>query len=267
MGNQTQELAGKVAIVTGATAFIGAAIAKRLASLGAFVVVNGRNQEAGDNIVSEIQAAGGEACFEKADLLKAEDIQAMVDRVAERMGHIDILAASGAGASTDSPAFALFKDMGIEDLDRYIRAHWLTRAYAIRAVYPHMQKAGGGRIIAVGTDAGRVATVGESLIGGSTAGMMQMCRALAREFGRDKIHVNSVAMSFISDAVPRWGMSVSESMEPSEKHKGMIDHLRKRMMFDVHCDDIAKAVAFFAGPGGDAVTGQTLSINGGLSTF
>lgn len=267
MENNTQELAGKIAIVTGATAFIGAAIAKRLASLGANVVVNGRNQTAGDAIVAEITKAGGKASFEKADLLKPEELQNLADRVADKFGSIDILAASGAGASTDSPAFALFKDMELDDFETYIRAHWLTRVYAIKAVYPHMKKAGGGRIIAIGTDAGRVATVGESFIGGSTAGMMQMCRALSREFGRDNIHVNSVAMSFISDAVPRWGMSASEGMDPSEKHKGMIDHLKKRMMFDVHCEDIAKAVSFFAGSGGDAVTGQTLSVNGGLSTF
>ena len=123
---------------------------------------------------------------------------------------------------------------------------------------------GRGKIVAVGTDAGRVATVGESFIGGATAGMMQMCRVLARELGRDGIRVNAVAMSYIWDAEPRWGPG-SPALEGGHG-KGMIENLRKRMLFPVHCQDIANAAAFLAGPESDAITGQTLSVNGGLST-
>ena len=143
-------------------------------------------------------------------------------------------------------------------------AHWLTRAFAIQAAARVMALHGRGKIVAVGTDAGRVATVGESFIGGATAGMMQMCRVLARELGRDGIRVNAVAMSYIWDAEPRWGPG-SPALEGGHG-KGMIENLRKRMLFPVHCQDIANAAAFFAGPESDAITGQTLSVNGGLST-
>ncbi len=263
MSQQAQVLEGKIAIVTGATAFIGKAAAGKLASQGATVVVNGRNPEAGARVVEEIEAQGGKAVFERADLMDPAQVQAMADRVAERLGRIDILVASGAGASTDSPSFRLFKDMEIAHFEAYIRAHWLTRVYAIRAVYPHMRKAGGGKIVAIGTDAGRVATVGESFIGGATGGMMQMCRVLARELGRENIRVNMVAMSYISDAEPRW-QEGSEAL--MKKGAGMLEGLKKRMLFDVRCQDIGNAVAFFAGPESDAITGQTLSVNGGLST-
>ncbi len=148
--------------------------------------------------------------------------------------------------------------------DNYIRAHWLTRAFAIQAAARVMALHGRGKIVAVGTDAGRVATVGESFIGGATAGMMQMCRVLARELGRDGIRVNAVAMSYIWDAEPRWGPG-SPALEGGHG-KGMIENLRKRMLFPVHCQDIANAAAFLAGPESDAITGQTLSVNGGLST-
>jgi 3-oxoacyl-[acyl-carrier protein] reductase len=94
--------------------------------------------------------------------------------------------------------------------------------------------------------------------------MMQMCRVLARELGRDGIRINAVAMSYIWDAEPRWGGG-SEVLAGAHG-QGMIENLRKRMLFPVHCKDIAQAAAFFAGPESDAITGQTLSVNGGLST-
>ncbi|MCC7183138.1 MAG: SDR family oxidoreductase [Rhodocyclaceae bacterium] len=262
----TQTLGGQVAIVTGATAYIGKAICARLAQSGAQVIVSGRNAEAGAGVVAEIEKAGGQARFERADLMVPGELDALAARVSERYGRIDILVASGAGASHDSPSFRFFKDMELAHFEAYIRAHWLTRLYAIRAVHPHMVKAGGGRIVAIGTDAGRVATVGESMIGGSTAGMMQMCRALSREFGRDKIRVNMVSMSYISDAEPRWEPG-SPSLMTKPGGGGMLDALKRRMLFDVQCRDIANAVAFLAGPESAAITGQTLSVNGGLSTL
>ena len=259
------ELKDKVAVVTGATAFIGRACAIRLAEQGATVVVSGRNAEAGAAVVAEIEAAGGRACFEAADLFDAGQMQAMADRVAARFGRIDVLVASGAGASHDSPSFRLFKDMDLEHYDQYLRAHFLARVYAIRALQPHLRDAGGGSMVMIGTDAGRVATVCESVLGGSTSGMMHMCRVLAREFGREKIRINIVAMSFISDAIPRWGAGSAALMADQGKG-GMLENLRKRMLFDVTCRDIANAAAFFAGPQSAAITGQTLSVNGGLST-
>ena len=91
-----------------------------------------------------------------------------------------------------------------EDFDTYIRSHWLSRAHVIQAAAAAMRTLKRGKIVAIGTDAGRVATVGESFIGGATGGMMQMCRVLARELGRDGIRINAVAMSYIADAEPRW---------------------------------------------------------------
>ncbi len=259
------ELKDKIAIVTGATAYIGRACALQLAEAGAVVVVSGRNAEAGAAVVAEIEAAGGLACFEAADLFDPEQLRQLADRVVSRYGRIDVLVVSGAGASRDSLSFRLFKDMELAHVEQFIRAHWLTRVYAIRAVYPHMRAAGGGSMVMIGTDAGRVATVGEALIGGATGGMMQMCRSLAREFGREKIRVNVVSMSYVGDAEPRWGAG-SESLMGSDKKAGMLQNLRKRMLFDVHSADVAQAVRFLASPAASAITGQTLSVNGGLTT-
>lgn len=265
----TRPLAGKIALVTGATGYIGKAIAFKLAGDGATIAVNGRNSEAGATVVSAIAEKQGLAQFFEADLTAADQVQSMVDRVVETFGRLDILVVSGAGASHDSLPFRLFDSLDSAEIDYYIKSHWLTRAYVVQAGARHMQASGGGKIVLLGTDAGRVATVGESMIGGATAGMMQMSRALARELGRHNIRINVVSMSYIADAEPRWQNSSSalESREDAEgKRKGMLENLRKRMMFDVTSEDIAATVAFFAGPGADGITGQTLSVNGGLST-
>jgi 3-oxoacyl-[acyl-carrier protein] reductase len=262
--HRPNSLQDKIALVTGATANIGRAVALELAGRGARVVVNGRNAESGRAVVDEIAAAGGQAEFEPADLTDRSAVREMVARIAERHGRLDVLVASGAGASVDSLAFRLFMEMDGADFETYIRAHWLTRAHAIQAAADVMRTQRSGKIVAIGTDAGRVATVGESFIGGATGGMMQMCRVLARELGRDGIRVNTVAMSYIWDAEPRWR---GGSPALADAHgQGMIDNLRKRMLFPVYCSDIAQAAAFFAGPESDAITGQTLSVNGGLST-
>ncbi len=268
MDSTFRYLSGKTALITGSTSFIGKSIAVKLAELGADVIINGRNKEAGKSVIEEINDNGNSAWFEHADLLKEEDVRNMVKRVIDKFKKIDILVASGAGASSDSPSFKLFEEMTAEDFSRYINAHWLTRIYTIHAVFPYMKSAGGGKIIAIGTDAGRVATVGESLIGGATSGMMHMCRVLAREFGRHNVRINNVSMSFVSDSIPRWGQN-SEALNPSKKGKkgkGILDGLLKRMIFDVKQNDIAETVAFLSGSCSNAITGQTISVNGGLST-
>jgi len=253
-----------IALVTGATAYIGRAVALELARRGMRAIVSGRNAAAGHAVAAEIAAAGGAAEFEAADLTDRAAVQAMVDRIVQRHGRLDVLVASGAGASGDSLGFKLFMDMDGDDFDTYIRSHWLTRAHIIQAAAAAMRPRKAGKIVAIGTDAGRVATVGESMIGGATGAMMQMCRVLARELGRDGIRINAVAMSYIADAEPRWG-GASPALS-GERGRGMLENLKKRMLFPVHCADIAMAAAFFASADADAITGQTLSVNGGLST-
>lgn len=184
-------LQGQIALVTGATVFVGRAIAPELERCGAHVIVHDHNLEAEQAVINEIAANGYSATSEQADLTSSEAVHAMVD-------------------------------------------------------------------------AGRVATVGESFIGGATGGMMQMCRVLACELGRDGIRVNSEAMSYIWDAEPRWGPG-SPALEGGHD-TGMVENLRKRMLFPVHCQVTVNAAAIFVGPESDAITGQTLSVNGGLST-
>jgi 3-oxoacyl-[acyl-carrier protein] reductase len=262
----TTELEGQVALVTGGTLNIGQAAAVRLAQAGATVVVNGRNEEQGLEAVDLVQReAGSEAFFENADLLVPSAVEAMVERVVARHGRVDILVASGAGASPDSLPFKFFHEMEVEDFDTYIRSHWLSRVYAIRAVLPQMRLQNGGKIINVTTDAGREPTVGESFIGGAAAGLMQMSKVLAREFGRWGIRVNNVSVSVVPDAPVRWPRKNAEKEGEKGPESGVGPRLHSRMMFEVSRWQVADMVVHFAGGGGDAITGQTVSVNGGIS--
>ena len=104
-------LSAAIALVTGATAYIGRAIALELARRGAHVVVSGRNAAAGQAVANEIAATGGRAEFAAADLTDRAAVQALVGGIVQRHGRLDVLAASGAGASSDSLAFKLFMDI------------------------------------------------------------------------------------------------------------------------------------------------------------
>ena len=137
-------LSAAVALVTGATAYIGRAIALELARRGAHVVVSGRNAAAGQAVADEIAAAGGRAEFAAADLTDRAAVQALVGGIVQRHGRLDVLAASGAGASSDSLAFKLFMDMSGEDFATYIRSHWLARAHVIQAAAGAMRREGRG---------------------------------------------------------------------------------------------------------------------------
>lgn len=111
-------------------------------------VVSGRNVTAGRAVAVEIAAAGGTAEFEAAELTDQAAVQAMVDRIVQRHGQLDVLVASGAGASGDSLGFKLFMEMDGDDFDTYIRSHWLTRAHVIQAAAAAMRQRRHGRIVA-----------------------------------------------------------------------------------------------------------------------
>lgn len=115
VGANLGTLQDQVALVTGATAYIGRAVANELARRGATVVVNARSAASGAAVVEEIEAAGGRSEFEGADLTGRAAMQAMVARIVQRHGRLDVLVASGAGASSDSLVFKLFMEMDGSD--------------------------------------------------------------------------------------------------------------------------------------------------------
>lgn len=247
----SNELAGKVALVTGASRNIGRAIALELAAGGAAVAVNTRaSREDAGKVAQEIRAAGGQAEVFIADIADAKAVNAMVEGVLKRFGRVDILVLN-ASVRGEKP----FIEMSYEEW-RVPLAITLDGAFhCTKACLPAMLKAGGGSIVTLG---GMMALAGaKNRVHGSVAkhGLVGMTRALARDLAQYGIRVNCVAPGQMN--TPR-----AAGRTPRADPKDLIPLGRTG-----EPAEIATTVRFLCGPGASFITGQTLHVNGGQMTF
>ena len=242
-----KELAGKVALVTGAGQNIGRAIALDLASAGAAVAVNTRaSREAAENVVREIHAAGGEAELCMADVADAEQVKQMIDGVITRRGRIDILVLNA------SVRWEMrFTEMSFEQWRVPLSISLDGSFHCIKACLPSMLAAGGGSIVALTGSGVLSGTVGKVHSSAAKSGLTGMIRALARELGPHGIRANCVAPGMINTSRPDY-------RAPRRDPKGLIPLERRG-----ESEEIAAAVRFLCGPGAAYVTGQTIHVNGG----
>jgi len=243
------QLAGKTALVTGASRGIGAAIAKRLAKDGASVAITYTSSpEKAQGVVAGIEAVGGKAIAIKADSAVAEEVQQAVKATVLAFGGIDILV-NNAGIATLAPV----GDFSLEDFDRMV-------AINIRGVFVAAQEASrhmgeGGRIITIGsTNSERMPFAGGSVYAMTKAAVAGLTKGLARDLGQRKITVNNVQPG-----------PVDTDMNPAdgpfaETLKGMLALGRYGSG-----DEIAGMVAYLAGPEAGYITGASLLIDGGFA--
>lgn len=254
-----------VTLVTGASSGIGKIIALRLGRGAGHVVVSSHHAGRAQAVADEIIQAGGKASIAVADLFDATALERAVDDIVSAHGRIDHAVISGAGGSPQGNHFKLFMDMDPADFAGIVQAHWLSKALLIRLLVDRMASRGYGKIVNVSTDAGRVPTPNESMLGGAAAGLMVMSRAVAREVGRHGIRINTVSLGPLADfdmaAIVAQGNS-----DPGVAGERVTGKLSKRMLFPVNGGDVASMVQFLLDPTGDNITGQTLSVNGGVST-
>lgn len=251
-----QNLAGKTVLVGGGTAGIGLAIAARFLAAGATVIVNGRAAERGAAALNRLSS--DRAFFEQGDCTNAAEARAVVERTIGKHGRLTTLVASG-GAAETSPS--LFEDIDDLDFAAVYRTQFLNRVFLIKAALPHM-KAQGGSIIVVGTDAGRYATVGEALHGGMGAAKIMLTKTLAREFARWNIRVNGLALTVTSGTDAFYAAMARGDWVTQLFTKAVSRFPAGR---PPNADEVAAVALFFASDQSAQVTGQTLSVNGGLS--
>lgn len=252
------ELAGRTAVVLGASAGIGRAIAERLAGNGATTVVNGASQRGAD-VAEEIRRNGGTADFIQADMQDFSAVQALADEVVRRYGRLDIVVVSGAPSQ---PITSFFADCDPGCYLDYMKSRFATRMYAIRAALPHMQANGYGKVVLITSDAGRVATPGEVMSGAAWAAVHQAAKALAIEVARWGIRINTIATTVTQDT-PGYHRVLQSPM--GEK---VFKKAERRMPFwPLLPDDVAGLAVFLASPDSDRITGQIFSVNGGLSVL
>lgn len=251
-----EQVKGRVALVTGASAGIGKASALKLAANGADIIIADRNQEAGMSVASEIEAMGRRAVFESCDLWNYDSVKEMTDRAVAKMGKIDILISSGA---TTVQYAKFFHELDPHDYGGCFQSQQWARLYTIRAVLDHMRAQDYGKIVIVTTDAGRVPTPRESLIGAAGAGLIVMTKALAAEFARWHIRVNCLCLTVIQNTPAFEAVMATEARHIFQK-------ATERARFGLPtAEDVASAALFMASPESDRITGQILSVNGGLS--
>jgi len=243
----SSELAGKVAIVTGAGRNIGRAIARQLAQAGAAVVVNARsNQAEADAVVREIEAAGGKAMAVLADVGDAAAVEAMAQTALKRFGRIDILV-NNASLRREKP----IDQMSYADWREVMDVTLDAAFHSVHACLPAMQKSGGGTIINIGGMSAHIGSKHRAHVMTAKAGLVGFSRALAHDLAADHITANCVVPGAIDTT--RSGAS-----KPAHHlTHGTITGERGKP------DDVAAMVRFLCGPGGRFVTGQTIHVSGG----
>ena len=244
-------LTGKNALVTGAGRGIGKAIALELAAKGAFVIVNyNGSKEAAEQTVAEIKAAGGDAIAYQCSVSDYEACGAMITALIKEYAHIDILV-NNAGITKDG----LLIKMSEEDFDAVINTNLKGCFNTIRHMSRYFLKQRAGKIINISSVSGILGNAGQANYSASKAGVIGLTKAVARELASRGINVNAVAPGFVeTDMTDALSDSVKENLK-SQIPLGKIGHPQ----------DIAKAVAFLASPDANYITGQVLSVDGGMA--
>jgi 2-hydroxycyclohexanecarboxyl-CoA dehydrogenase len=238
----------RIAIVTGAGRGIGRAIAERLAADGVTVVATDVDEATAKETG---EAVGGVGI--RADVTDRESVDAMVDEARSRFGRIDVLV-NNAGWDKAAP----FVDSDPADWDTVIRINLYGVLHTCKAVLPVMIEQGGGTIVNLASDAGRVGSSGEAVYSAAKGGIIAFTKTIARESARNGINANVVCPGPTDTA-----LFASMGGDNPKLRDALIRSIPFRRL--AQPTDLAGAVAFFASPDAAYITGQTLSVSGGLT--
>lgn len=244
-------LTDKIALVTGASRGIGSAIAKTLAANGAFVIVNyNGSKEAADQVVDEIKAQGGDAVAYQCNVSDYDACESMVQDLVKTYKHIDILV-NNAGITRDG----LLMRMSSEDFDTVVSTNLKGCFNTIRHLSRTMLKQKAGKIINISSVSGILGNAGQANYSASKAGVIGLTKSVARELASRGINVNAVAPGYVTT-----DMTGAMSESAQEALLSQIPLGRPGTT-----DDIAQAVLFLASPASGYITGQVLSVDGGMA--
>ncbi len=247
------DLAGRIAIVTGGNGGIGLGMARGLAEAGAAVLVAGRDQAKGAKAVKELQALGATAAFATIDLTEEASCGAMVRAAVREFGRLDILV-NNAGTNVRKQP----EQYALEEWRRLLETN-LTSAFACcQAAYPEMVRAGGGKIINIGSMMSIFGASFAAPYAASKGGIVQLTKALATAWAKDNIQVNAVLPGWIDTELTR-------------RARKEVDGLHERVLARTPAGrwgtpaDLAGIAVFLAGPASDFITGTAIPVDGGYA--
>ena len=250
------ELKGKTALISGGGGGIGRAIALALARAGSKIAVADIAKDNAEKVCAEAKALGVDAMVCAVDLTKKAEVDRMVAEIVGRFGQINILI-NCQGWDRLEP----FVESNEETWEKLLAINFKSVLYTAKAVLPHMISSGGGKVVNIASDAGRVGSSWEAVYAGSKGAVIAFSKTIAREVARYKINVNVVCPGLTETPL------LQAVRSQSEQTGRIIEAVTKATPFrrPAQPEEIAEAVLFFASPAADFITGQTLSVSGGLT--
>jgi NAD(P)-dependent dehydrogenase (short-subunit alcohol dehydrogenase family) len=244
---------GKVAVITGASRGIGRAIALRLAGAGAKIVVSSRKLEGVQPVADEIVAAGGQALAFAAHVGQSEDVAALVSRTMEAFGRIDIVVNNAA----TNPHFGPMLSADEAQWDKILDTNAKGTFRMCKAVVPHMESQGSGKIINLTSIAGLRPWPGMGIYGISKAALIALTHQLAIELGAANIQVNAIAPGVIKTRFSQLLWQTPQISEPTLAHMPLGRFGEP--------NDVAGLALFLASSASDYITGAVFVVDGGLN--
>ncbi len=245
-------LDGKVAWVSGGSGGIGSATLRRFVTEGAAVVCSDIDDEGGEKLVAELRSAGGRAIYSHCDVSSLDQVKASVDLAVSEFGRLDVLFNN---AATSTGGYVA--DLDAEGWDHSLRVMLTAALYGMKAAIPYMIEQGGGSIVSTSSIYGLVSNAGNAPYSTAKAGLINLTRTAALDYGRKGIRANCICPGAVEtpmlDAVVGMGLKSREAIADM--------HALGRTILP---EEVASLVLFLASDESSAITGQAIPVDGGL---